>query len=198
MLACGQLDAAMLREDDGLPSPCPAATSALGASGGTNAGVFHIINRAVFKASPLMAAGVIDQECGTRDMRRVNGMGGKDRWKKGHTAYGTIDPPAQRASGNRSAVVERPTTALRLVQHTNTGGRPKQKPVLLEHRLSTFYSATYSSGLREGIARGRNYLDDQEIRICGDERRRCRAGQGQRAASRRAQGSGFPPYRCIQ
>ena len=40
----------------------------------TVAGVFHIINHAIFKASLFMAAGVIDHECGTRDMRRVNGM----------------------------------------------------------------------------------------------------------------------------
>ncbi|MEF8705161.1 MAG: monovalent cation/H+ antiporter subunit A [Candidatus Accumulibacter sp. UW27] len=38
------------------------------------AGVFHIINHAIFKASLFMAAGIIDHECGTRDMRRVNGM----------------------------------------------------------------------------------------------------------------------------
>jgi multicomponent K+:H+ antiporter subunit A len=38
------------------------------------AGIFHIINHAIFKASLFMAAGIIDHECGTRDMRRVNGM----------------------------------------------------------------------------------------------------------------------------
>ena len=38
------------------------------------AAIFHIINHAIFKASLFMAAGVIDHECGTRDMRRVNGM----------------------------------------------------------------------------------------------------------------------------
>ena len=38
------------------------------------AGVFHIINHATFKASLFMAAGIIDHECGTRDMRRVNGL----------------------------------------------------------------------------------------------------------------------------
>ena len=38
------------------------------------AGVFHIINHATFKAGLFMAAGIIDHECGTRDMRRVNGM----------------------------------------------------------------------------------------------------------------------------
>lgn len=38
------------------------------------AGVFHIINHAIFKASLFMAAGIIDHECGTRDMRRVNGL----------------------------------------------------------------------------------------------------------------------------
>ncbi len=38
------------------------------------AGVFHIINHAVFKASLFMVAGVIDKQCGTRDMRRINGL----------------------------------------------------------------------------------------------------------------------------
>ena len=40
----------------------------------TVAGVFHIINHAIFKASLFMAAGIVDHECGTRDMRRVNGL----------------------------------------------------------------------------------------------------------------------------
>ncbi len=38
------------------------------------AGIFHVINHAIFKASLFMAAGIVDHECGTRDMRRVNGM----------------------------------------------------------------------------------------------------------------------------
>ena len=38
------------------------------------AAVFHVINHAIFKASLFMAAGIIDHECGTRDMRRINGM----------------------------------------------------------------------------------------------------------------------------
>ncbi len=38
------------------------------------AGVFHVINHAIFKASLFMAAGIVDHECGTRDMRRVNGL----------------------------------------------------------------------------------------------------------------------------
>ena len=46
------------------------------------AGVFHIINHAIFKAGLFMAAGIIDHECGTRDMRRINGL-----WKfMPHTA----------------------------------------------------------------------------------------------------------------
>ena len=46
------------------------------------AAVFHIINHAVFKASLFMAAGIIDHECGTRDMRVINGL-----WKyMPHTA----------------------------------------------------------------------------------------------------------------
>ena len=38
------------------------------------AGVFHILNHATFKASLFMAAGIIDHETGTRDMRRLNGL----------------------------------------------------------------------------------------------------------------------------
>ncbi|HEY5308634.1 MAG TPA: proton-conducting transporter membrane subunit, partial [Casimicrobiaceae bacterium] len=38
------------------------------------AGLFHILNHAAFKASLFMAAGIIDHECGTRDMRQLNGL----------------------------------------------------------------------------------------------------------------------------
>ncbi len=38
------------------------------------AAVFHIINHATFKASLFLAAGIIDHETGSRDMRRINGM----------------------------------------------------------------------------------------------------------------------------
>jgi multicomponent K+:H+ antiporter subunit A len=38
------------------------------------AAVFHIINHATFKASLFMAAGIIDHECGTRDMRKLAGL----------------------------------------------------------------------------------------------------------------------------
>lgn len=46
------------------------------------AALFHIINHATFKASLFMAAGIIDHETGTRDMRQINGL-----WKyMPHTA----------------------------------------------------------------------------------------------------------------
>jgi multicomponent K+:H+ antiporter subunit A len=38
------------------------------------AAVFHIVNHATFKASLFMAAGIIDHEAGTRDMRRLSGL----------------------------------------------------------------------------------------------------------------------------
>jgi multicomponent K+:H+ antiporter subunit A len=38
------------------------------------AAVFHIINHAIFKASLFMAAGIIDHESGSRDMRKLNGL----------------------------------------------------------------------------------------------------------------------------
>lgn len=48
----------------------------------TVAAIFHIMNHAVFKASLFMAAGIIDHETGTRDMRQLNGL-----WKyMPHTA----------------------------------------------------------------------------------------------------------------
>ncbi len=40
----------------------------------TVAALFHIINHAVFKASLFMAAGIIDHETGSRDMRKLNGL----------------------------------------------------------------------------------------------------------------------------
>jgi len=46
----------------------------LGTPLGAVAAVFHIINHATFKASLFMAAGIIDHETGTRDMRRINGL----------------------------------------------------------------------------------------------------------------------------
>nr|WP_245542162.1 proton-conducting transporter membrane subunit [Rubellimicrobium thermophilum] len=40
------------------------------------AAVFHIVNHATFKASLFMAAGIIDHETGTRDIRRLSGLAG--------------------------------------------------------------------------------------------------------------------------
>jgi multicomponent K+:H+ antiporter subunit A len=40
----------------------------------TVAAIFHIINHATFKASLFMAAGIIDHESGSRDMRQLNGL----------------------------------------------------------------------------------------------------------------------------
>lgn len=41
---------------------------------GLVAAVFHIMNHATFKASLFMAAGIIDHESGTRDIRRLSGL----------------------------------------------------------------------------------------------------------------------------
>ena len=38
------------------------------------AAIFHIVNHATFKASLFMAAGIIDHESGTRDIRRLSGL----------------------------------------------------------------------------------------------------------------------------
>jgi len=40
------------------------------------AAVFHLVNHATFKASLFMAAGIVDHETGTRDLRRLSGLYG--------------------------------------------------------------------------------------------------------------------------
>jgi multicomponent K+:H+ antiporter subunit A len=40
------------------------------------AAVFHLVNHATFKASLFMAAGIVDHETGTRDIRRLSGLFG--------------------------------------------------------------------------------------------------------------------------
>src|SRR3546814_14064212 len=37
--------------------------------------IFHMMNHATFKASLFMAAGISDHETGTRDIRRLSGLG---------------------------------------------------------------------------------------------------------------------------
>jgi multicomponent K+:H+ antiporter subunit A len=46
----------------------------LGTTLGIVAAIFHILNHATFKASLFMAAGAVDHETGTRDMRRLGGL----------------------------------------------------------------------------------------------------------------------------
>jgi multicomponent K+:H+ antiporter subunit A len=50
----------------------------LDTSFGQIAAIFHIMNHATFKASLFMAAGIIDHESGTRDIRRLSGLW---RWR---------------------------------------------------------------------------------------------------------------------
>ncbi|MBP1805235.1 monovalent cation/H+ antiporter subunit A [Rubellimicrobium aerolatum] len=50
------------------------ALAGIGSDGAILAAIFHICNHAVFKASLFMAAGIIDHETGTRDMRRLSGL----------------------------------------------------------------------------------------------------------------------------
>ena len=46
----------------------------LGSPLGAVAAIFHMVNHATFKASLFMAAGIIDHESGTRDLRRLSGL----------------------------------------------------------------------------------------------------------------------------
>ena len=50
------------------------ALAGIGSPEAILAAIFHIVNHAVFKASLFMAAGIIDHETGTRDMRRLSGL----------------------------------------------------------------------------------------------------------------------------
>ena len=50
------------------------ALAGIGSTGAIVAAIFHIANHAVFKASLFMAAGIIDHETGTRDLRRLSGL----------------------------------------------------------------------------------------------------------------------------
>uniref|UniRef100_UPI0035B1A615 monovalent cation/H+ antiporter subunit A n=1 Tax=Paenirhodobacter enshiensis TaxID=1105367 RepID=UPI0035B1A615 len=50
------------------------ALAGLGSPAAILAAIFHIVNHAVFKGSLFMAAGIIDHETGTRDMRRLSGL----------------------------------------------------------------------------------------------------------------------------
>lgn len=48
----------------------------LNSSLATVAAIFHMLNHATFKASLFMAAGIVDHETGTRDIRRLSGLFG--------------------------------------------------------------------------------------------------------------------------
>ncbi|MFE3836620.1 monovalent cation/H+ antiporter subunit A [Pseudogemmobacter sonorensis] len=50
------------------------ALAGIGSTGAIVAAVFHIVNHGVFKASLFMAAGIVDHETGSRDMRRLSGL----------------------------------------------------------------------------------------------------------------------------
>ncbi len=50
------------------------ALAGIGSPTAIIAAIFHIVNHAVFKASLFMAAGIIDHESGTRDMRKLSGL----------------------------------------------------------------------------------------------------------------------------
>ena len=63
------------------------ALAGIGSPAAIIAAVFHIVNHAVFKASLFMAAGIIDHETGTRDMRRLSGL---RRWMPGTTALAIV------------------------------------------------------------------------------------------------------------
>src|SRR3546814_2957641 len=50
------------------------ALAGIGSPAAIVAAIFHIVNHAAFKASLFMAAGIINHEAGTRDMRQLSGL----------------------------------------------------------------------------------------------------------------------------
>ncbi len=54
---------------------------------GIVAAIFHMMNHATFKASLFMAAGIIDHETGTRDIRRLSGLYSSDADQR-HARHG--------------------------------------------------------------------------------------------------------------
>ena len=83
------------------------------------AAVFHIINHATFKASLFMAAGIIDHETGSRDMRRINGM-----WKyMPHTAI--LAMVAASAMAGVPTITSIIRIASRATAATSSAGEPR-------------------------------------------------------------------------
>ncbi|MCJ8139201.1 monovalent cation/H+ antiporter subunit A [Falsirhodobacter halotolerans] len=50
------------------------ALAGIGSPEAIVAAIFHVINHAIFKASLFMAAGIVDHETGTRDIRKLSGL----------------------------------------------------------------------------------------------------------------------------
>ena len=66
------------------------------------AAVFHMMNHATFKASLFMAAGIVDHETGTRDMRRLDGL------CRAMPITGDARDGGQRGDGRRAAAERLP------------------------------------------------------------------------------------------
>ncbi len=60
----------------------------LGVPGTTYAGVVHLVAHAIFKAGLFLSVGVVDHATGTRDIRRLSGVGRQLPWLAGLTIVG--------------------------------------------------------------------------------------------------------------
>src|SRR5690606_40479958 len=78
------------------------------------AAIFHMMNHATFKASLFMAAGLIDHETGTRDIRRLSGLrrlmpitsrSEERRVGKEWRSRGAPDRPRERTGDSRTSTV---------------------------------------------------------------------------------------------
>src|SRR3546814_3397333 len=63
-----------MRISDWSSDVCSSDRVGLGSTLGVVAAIFHIVNHATFKASLFMAAGAVDHEAGTRDLRELGGL----------------------------------------------------------------------------------------------------------------------------
>ena len=108
----------------------------LGVPSAAVAGVFHIINHATFKASLFMAAGIIDHETGSRDMRRINGM-----WKyMPHTAILAMVALRERPRREQWAGIGLAVTGL------TTACESRPSPDFHAPSMKSFRSVSYPMG----------------------------------------------------
>lgn len=114
------------------------------------AAIFHIVNHAIFKASLFMAAGAVDHEVGTRDMRR---LGGLSRFMPVTTALATISAGAMAGVPLLNGFLSKEMFFEETLA-AHTGGALDLAPTLMAVSATAF-SVVYSLRFLGGVFYGR-------------------------------------------